>query len=73
MNLVLDSDMLFHQNPDELLSYLDSPQVALVMKDCKESYGYPRQALEQLTGQTLPQAINVGALCLTAAQLTGTK
>jgi len=64
LNVVLDSDMLFHRRPDALLDYLAAPDGALAMRDCQESYGYPRSVLSGLTGAPVPEAVNVGLVAL---------
>lgn len=58
--LVLDSDMLFLQRPDELLSWLDQPNQPCLMVDCEESYGYSRELMEELAGAPIPPLLNVG-------------
>jgi len=59
-NLVLDSDMLFFRKPNELLRWSESPSRPLFMKDCEESYGFPRSTLEALCRAPLPSMLNVG-------------
>lgn len=58
--LVLDSDLLFFRRPNFLLEWLDRPDRPLHAVDCEETYGYPREQLEQLCGATLPVRCNVG-------------
>ncbi|MDD2808218.1 hypothetical protein [Rhodoferax sp.] len=60
--LVMDSDMLFFACPQPLLDWLasDQPTGPVYMMDVVESYGFPRDALEELVGVTLPQRVNVG-------------
>lgn len=68
LKLVLDSDMIFLQRPDELLSWWDTQQQPLspseqslcLMFDCEESYGYSRPLMEKLTQQPIPERLNVG-------------
>ena len=60
--LVLDSDMLFFDKPNEMLDWWDqknSDELCL-MTDCEESYGYSRPLMEKLTGATIPKLLNVG-------------
>lgn len=64
VNLVLDSDMLFHRLPEELISYLKRPVDAIAMRDCQESYGYPRGVLQSLLDGDLPHEVNVGLVAL---------
>lgn len=58
--LVLDSDLLFFRRPDLLIDWLDQPDRPLHAVDCVESYGYPRDALDQLAGHPLAPLVNVG-------------
>jgi hypothetical protein len=58
--LVLDSDMLFFQRPDELLAWWDQPNGPCLMVDCEESYGYSRELMEELAGFPIPPLLNVG-------------
>lgn len=58
--LVLDSDMLFFSQPDELVAWVDNPQGVCLMRDCVESYGYSRPLMESLCGTTIPPLLNVG-------------
>ena len=66
--LVLDSDMLFFQRPDELLAWWDQPNGSCLMVDCFESYGYSRELMEQLAGAPIPPLLNVG-ICGLASEL----
>lgn len=58
--LVVDSDLLFFRRPDFVLGWLDRPDRPFHAVDCEETYGYPRERLEQLCGATLPVRCNVG-------------
>ncbi|MFM8927856.1 MAG: hypothetical protein ACKOFA_06680 [Rhodoluna sp.] len=58
--LVLDSDMLFFERPDELLSWYSLPNQPCLMVDCEESYGYSRKLMEELAGAPIPALLNVG-------------
>lgn len=69
LNLVLDSDMLFHRRPEALINYLLAPSGALVMRDCMESYGYPRSVLEGLIDRPLPAEINVGLVAMNSGAI----
>jgi hypothetical protein len=68
-NLVLDSDMLFFSRPDELVSWLRSPERPLVMTDVANAYGYAPGVLASLEGVAPPERINVGITALDAARL----
>lgn len=58
--LVLDSDMLFYRRPDALLAWMEKPGRPLHALDCTESYGYSRELMESLSGNSLPVLLNVG-------------
>lgn len=60
--LVLDSDMLFWNDPIELVSWLKKPQGCLYMVDCEESYGYDTSLMKSLCGFEIPKLMNVGAI-----------
>ncbi|MFD0765429.1 hypothetical protein ACFQZI_11250 [Mucilaginibacter lutimaris] len=62
--LVLDSDMLFWDEPCEILEWLCAPKHALHMTDCDEAYGYSTKLMEELSGKTVKPLINVGAIGL---------
>ncbi|TWR25191.1 glycosyl transferase [Mucilaginibacter pallidiroseus] len=67
--LVLDSDMLFWQRPDDLISWLNAPEVPIHMIDCVESYGYPTNLMQELCGEKVPQLLNVGAIGLKSGSI----
>jgi hypothetical protein len=71
--LVLDSDMLFWNDPLAMINWLKAPQGAVCMKDCKESYGYTRQLMEELCGTKIPNKLNVGAIGLDSNQISWDK
>ncbi len=58
--LVLDSDMLFFQNPTLLVNWLQSPQQPCYMVDTETSYGYSETLMNSLAGATIPERLNVG-------------
>lgn len=58
--LVLDSDMLFWQEPLELINWLKDPSGCLYMLDCEESYGYDKGLMQSLCGFKIPALMNVG-------------
>lgn len=64
--LVLDSDMLFFDRPDEIIRWWDRANAPgeeapiLLMRDCEESYGYSREVMTALTGAEIPPLLNVG-------------
>lgn len=62
--LVLDSDMLFWESPTEILEWLKNPTQPIHMIDCIESYGYSRNLMTKLTGETIPSLVNVGVIGL---------
>ncbi|WP_090651697.1 hypothetical protein [Mucilaginibacter sp. OK283] len=62
--LVLDSDMMFWNDPLAIVNWLKEPQNPIYMQDCQESYGYSRQLMEQLCKNKIPSLLNVGAIGL---------
>lgn len=60
--LLLDSDMLFFQQPKLLFDWLDHSRQPIHMLDCDNSYGYSFGLMEELTGCKIPQKLNVGAI-----------
>lgn len=58
--LVLDSDMLFHHRPDELLGWLASPDRPCHMLDVDNAYGYSPGLMAELAGGPVPDRVNVG-------------
>lgn len=69
LKLVLDSDMLFWDNPDEIIQWLKNPRQPIHMVDCVESYGYSKQLMEQLSGHAIPSLLNVGAIGLNSTAI----
>lgn len=67
--LVLDSDMLFWNEPNEIINWLKDPIGALHMIDCKESYGYHITLMESLCEAKIPELVNVGALGLNSKSI----
>jgi hypothetical protein len=62
--LVLDSDMLFWNEPTEMINWLKQPRQPIHMVDCEESYGYSSGLMSALSGADIPALINVGAIGL---------
>lgn len=62
--LVLDSDMLFWKNPDQLIKWLKNPSIPTCMVDCEEAYGYSSTLMEELSGNKIHPLINVGVIGL---------
>lgn len=60
--LVLDSDMLFWNEPTQMISWLTNTEGSLHMVDCEESYGYDKSAMKSLCRHEIPELINVGAI-----------
>jgi hypothetical protein len=67
--LVMDSDMLFFDTPDQLLDWLRDPDGSLHMRDSAESYGYSRELMEELAGAPIPERVNVGITGLRSAEI----
>eukprot|EP01037_Dinobryon_pediforme_P013983 gene13983-14100_t len=62
--LVLDSDMLFCDEPAELLQWLKNPDRPLHLVEREESYGYEMDLMEQFAGTGIPRYLNVGVIGL---------
>jgi hypothetical protein len=62
--LVLDSDMLFWNEPGAIINWLDNPDHPIHMLDCVESYGYSHQLMKQLCNDQIPDSLNVGVIGL---------
>lgn len=58
--LVLDSDMLFFNRPDALLSWLKQPTKPCHMVDTETSYGYSNNLMQSLAGASIANRVNVG-------------
>ncbi|MFC0514568.1 hypothetical protein ACFFGT_10160 [Mucilaginibacter angelicae] len=71
--LVLDSDMLFFDDPVELTNWLREPSAPLYMTDCTESYGYSTILMEKLAGARIPSLLNVGAIGLQGSSINWEK
>lgn len=60
--LFIDSDVLFHRNPEYLLQWLRGGRGALYLRDYQDSYGLSDSDLEWVYGRPLPPRVNTG-LC----------
>lgn len=58
--LFLDSDMLFFNEPTQLIKWLKNPQSPLCMNDVIRSYGYDIHSMKDLAGGEIPDRINTG-------------
>lgn len=67
--LVLDSDMLFWQEPVELIDWIIQPENSLYMVDSAQSYGYSLELMERLSGSKIKPLVNVGAIGLNSNQI----
>jgi len=67
--LVLDSDMLFWNEPSAIIEWLKHPSVPIHMLDCVESYGYSRTRLQQLCNSNIPNKLNVGVIGLRSSDI----
>ena len=62
--VLLDSDMLFHAPPVELLEWLQAPGAPYFMLDRRPNYGADVELLERLCGAPIPDAVNAGVVAL---------
>lgn len=67
--LVLDSDMLFWNEPTELINWLKQPDGCIYMLDCAEAYGFDRSLMKLLCGYEIPDLVNVGAFGLQSSDI----
>ncbi|MBB4107796.1 glycosyl transferase [Pedobacter zeae] len=67
--LVLDSDMLFWRQPEEMLAWLKKPKTPFYILDIESAYGFPLKEMEKLTGSTIPKQINVGIIGLKSDEI----
>lgn len=67
--LVLDSDMLFYKNPDLLIKWLSSPQQTFHILDIINSYGYPINLMEKISGNPIQEKVNVGAVGIKSEEI----
>lgn len=67
--LLLDSDMLFHHRPDELIDWLQEPASPLYMHDRRDNYGCSVEDMEQLCGATIPPSVNSGVIAIDRASI----
>jgi len=70
--LVLDSDMLFWEEPKAMIEWLRLPAQPLHMVDCADSYGYTMRLMESLAGPGLRRLVNVGAIGLRSRSIDWT-
>ena len=67
--LVLDSDMLFWQEPLTMINWLNSPDKPLYMQDCQNSYGYSMELMADVCGCEIRDLVNVGMIGLNSAEI----
>lgn len=67
--LVLDSDMLFWNEPIEIIEWLRNPNGCIYMLDCEESYGYDRKLMESLCKTVVPDLVNVGVFGIKSSSI----
>ncbi|RZL39488.1 MAG: glycosyltransferase family 2 protein [Pedobacter sp.] len=67
--LVFDSDMLFWNNPKEIIDWLSKPNAPLHIVDCEQSYGYPTALMKTLCKHEIPERVNVGIIGLNSSEI----
>ena len=67
--LVLDSDMLFWEEPIQLIAWLKNSSKPVHMVDCTESYGYSTALMEELASAKIPALLNVGVIGLQSSHI----
>jgi hypothetical protein len=71
--IVLDSDMLFWDHPQEVTAWLQNPRQPIHMLDCVESYGYSKKLMTELCGSPIPELLNVGIIGLNSNDINWQK
>lgn len=66
--IVLDSDMLFFNRPDELIDWFERPY-AFFMEDIADAYGYSAPLMSQLSQMPVLSRVNVGLYGLDRAAI----
>ena len=67
--IVLDSDMLFWDEPKEILNWLENPDRPIHMVDCTENYGYSNRLMKKLAKAEMPRMLNVGIIGLNSGHI----
>lgn len=62
--LLLDSDMLFWQEPGQMLRWLQQPDRPFYIVDTESAYHYSFPLMEALCGHQVAERVNVGAIGL---------
>jgi len=68
--LVLDSDMLFWNEPLEIINWLKSPNGCIYMLDSEESYGYDKNIMGLLCGKKISPLVNVGTIGIQSSTIS---
>ncbi len=71
--MVLDSDMLFFNYPDEIIDWLTKPAAPFFLYDPVLSYHYTIELMEELSGGKIIPNLNVGAVGLKSEQINWDK
>ncbi len=71
--LVLDSDQLFFNKPNELIEWLTTPRSILSLKEKTTTYGYDSKILSAITGKDLIENINVGVIGINSEMINWIK
>lgn len=67
--LVFDSDMLFLNNPVEIIDWLKTKTAPIHLIDSQESYGYSKVLMRELASTNIPHMLNVGVIGLKSSQI----
>lgn len=67
--VVLDSDMLFWNEPLEMVNWLKRPDRPIHMVDCDEAYGYSTELMHKICGNAIPELLNVGVIGLNSSTI----
>jgi len=67
--VVIDSDMLFWNEPKEFINWLKKPSNPIFMLDCEESYGYSKSLMKELCKSEIYDFLNVGIIGLNSTKI----
>ena len=71
--LVLDSDMLFFNRPDQMIEWMQNPDRPIYILDAQNSYHYSFELMEALVGKPIREKINVGLVAVEGASIDWAK
>jgi hypothetical protein len=67
--LFIDSDVLFHRNPEFVTSWFRTGQQPVYILDYQDAYGYPSEVLEAVYGRPMPSRVNTGLTGIRSSEI----